>query len=215
MDPLIRLEGVAAPLAMVNVDTDVIIRIEKLGRCPREELGRWAFEPLRYEQDGTENPDFVLNQPGWRGASILVAGANFGCGSSREHAVWALQGIGVRCVIAPSFGDIFRGNCFQNGVLPIQLPTEEAAWLLDELMALSETGAAVSLVVDLAARSLSWPGRREWSIDIDERRRTALMEGLDGVGVTLKLLPQIEEWQARDCAERAWVWNPLRGPDRV
>jgi len=210
MKSLIRLQGVAAPLALSNVDTDVIIRIEKLGRCPREELGQWAFEPLRYLDGGLENPGFVLNQEAWRHAPILVTGANFGCGSSREHAVWALQGIGVRCVIAPSFGDIFRSNCFQNGMLPIQLAPEQARWLLDELVTRRSQGKSVSLIVDLERRMLTWPGQREWSIAIDDRRRLALMEGLDEVGTTLKLRSQIDKWQAQDRVERAWKWGSLQ-----
>lgn len=206
MKPVRVIDGVAAPLPLSNVDTDVIIRIEKLAQCPREELGRWALEPLRMRADGSENADCLLNQPGWREARILVAGPNFGCGSSREHAVWALQGLGIDCVIAPSFGDIFRNNCFQNGLLPVQLPPDQAQWLLDALEQRRQQGEAVRLMVDLEAQVVRWPGQRELPFAVEPRRRHALLEGLDEVGLTRQLLPQIDAWQARDRKARPWIW---------
>lgn len=205
------ITGVAAPLPLANVDTDVIIRIEKLAQCPRDELGRWAFAPLRFREDGSDNPDFVLNQPAWRGSPILVAGANFACGSSREHAVWALQGMGIDCVIAPSFGDIFRNNCFQNGLLPVQLPADQVQWLLDAIDRQRHLGQAVALSVDLEAQVVRWPGQREVPFAIEPRRREALLEGLDAIELTRRLLPRIEAWQAQDRVARPWVWDGARG----
>ena len=211
MKPVTTITGVAAPIPLANVDTDVIIRIEKLAQCPRDELGRWALAPLRLREDGSENPGFVLNQPGWRQARILVAGPNFGCGSSREHAVWALQGIGIECIIAPSFGDIFRNNCFQNGLLPVQLPTAGPRGLLEVLEQRRQAGEPVELEVDLQAQVVRWPGQGELSFAIEPRRREALLQGLDAIDLTRSLLPQIEAWQARDRAARPWVWPDERG----
>lgn len=211
MKPIDTITGVAAPLPLANVDTDVIIRIEKLAQCPREELGRWAFAPLRFRDDGSENPEFILNQPAWREARILVAGPNFACGSSREHAVWALQGMGIACVIAPSFGDIFRTNCFQNGLLPVQLPADQAQSLLDALEQGRQRGEAVTLSVDLEAQVVRWPGRGELSFTIEPRRRQALLHGLDEIELTRRLLPQIEAWQQEDRAARPWVWQGAQG----
>jgi 3-isopropylmalate/(R)-2-methylmalate dehydratase small subunit len=211
MKPVSTITGVAAPLPLANLDTDVIIRIEKLAQCPREELGRWAMAPLRFRDDGSENPDFVLNQPAWREARILVAGPNFACGSSREHAVWALQGMGIACVIAPSFGDIFRTNCFQNGLLPVQLPAGQAQSLLDALEEGRRRGEAVALSVDLESQVVRWPGRGELSFTIEPRRRQALLHGIDEIELTRRLLPQIEAWQEQDRAARPWVWQGAKG----
>ncbi len=204
MEPFTIVSGPAAPLMLANVDTDVIIRIEPLTRHPREELGRFAFEALRYRPDGSENPEFVLNQPPFRGAPILLAGANFGCGSSREPAVWALMGLGIRCVIAPSFGDIFFSNCFQNGVLPIVL--DEHA--IEELAAIARTGAA--MIVDLVQRQLSIGDSAPLPFQIDELRRESLLAGLDAIGLTLQDSGLIAAWQASDRARRPWIWNPVR-----
>ena len=207
MKKVVRIAGVAAPLPLANVDTDVIIRIERLGRCPREQLGDWGFAPLRFLVDGSDNPGFVLNQPGWRGAPILVAGANFGCGSSREHAVWALQGMGIECVIAPSFGDIFRSNCFQNGVLPVQLPKEKAQELLAWLELEHRHSRPQSIEVDLEQLSIRWSGGADLAFELEQRRRHALMEGLDAIGQTLSQAAQIDAWQARDRQQRPWIWQ--------
>ncbi len=207
MKPVSTISGVAAPLPLVNVDTDVIIRIEKLARCPHDQLGGSCFAPLRFRADGSENPDFVLNQPGWRGAPILVAGANFGCGSSREHAVWALQGMGINCVIAPSFGDIFRSNCFQNGLLPVQLAPHVTKQLLGHLEAEHQRGTPISITVDLQAQTVQWPGGEDIGFTIEPRRRQALLQGLDEIGSTLKLEDQIAAWQACDHPVRPWIWS--------
>ncbi len=206
MNRISTITGVAAPLPLANLDTDVIIRIEKLAQCPRDELGRWALAPLRLREDGSENPEFILNQPAWRKARILVAGPNFACGSSREHAVWALQGLGIACVIAPSFGDIFRGNCFQNGLLPVQLPAKDVQWMLDALEAKRQQGEAVTLSVDLERQVVCWPGRPELPFAIEPRRRQALLQGLDDIELTRQLLPQIRAWQQQDRSMRPWIW---------
>lgn len=202
MNRFTTLKGRAAPLPLPNVDTDVIIRIERLTGGVREKLGRYAFEALRYLNDGSDNPDFPLNQPAFRGAPILVAGPNFGCGSSREGAVWALQGMGVRCVIADSFGDIFYSNCFQNGVLPIRLPADDAARLMEAAQA-----ASGEFTVDLEHQRITLPDGTFRSFRIDPLRREALLEGLDDIGLSLKQLPTIRSWQAQDRAQRPWVWT--------
>lgn len=207
MKPFHTLSGIAAPLPLTNVDTDVIIRIEQLARCPHDQLGGACFAPLRFGADGAENPDFVLNQPGWRGAPILVAGPNFGCGSSREHAVWALQGMGIGCVIAPSFGDIFRSNCFQNGLLPVQLAPDVAKQLLDELEAGHQRGTPMSLTVDLQAQTVQRSGGEAIGFAIEPRRRAALMQGLDEIGSTLTRESAVGAWQARDREARPWIWS--------
>ena len=207
MKKVSAISGVAAPLPLDNVDTDVIIRIEKLAQCPRDELGRWGFAPLRFGPDGAENPDFVLNQTAWRGAPILVAGRNFGCGSSREHAVWALQGMGIDCVIAPSFGDIFRSNCYQNGLLPVQLAAGDAQQLLGYLEECHKRGEARRITVDLASQSVRWPGGVDFTFAIEARRRTALLEGLDEISLTQMHQAQIDAWQAEDRERRPWIWR--------
>ena len=202
MEKFTVLKGVAAPLMLANVDTDVIIRMERLSRLARGELGPWAFESLRYLPDGSENPQFLLNQPPWRGASILLAAENFGCGSSRETAVWALWDLGVRCVIAPSFGDIFYGNCFQNGMLPVRLPAAEV-----EALAAEARGGATEISVDLEAQQLLTPSGRAIAFDIELGRRKALLEGMDAIGVTLSHEADIARFQARDRIERPWLYG--------
>ena len=204
MEPFTTVSGPAAPLMLTNVDTDVIIRVEPMTRHRREALGPFAFEALRYRGDGSEDPEFILNQPAFRGAPILLAGTNFGCGSSREPAVWALMGLGIRCVIAPSFGDIFYGNCFQNGVLPIVLDEHS----IEELAATARTGAA--MIVDLVQRQLSIGDSSPLSFQIDELRRESLLAGLDAIGLTLKDSALISAWQEADRARRPWIWNPVR-----
>lgn len=196
------LKSVAAPLMLANVDTDVIIRIERLSKLDRGELGPWAFEALRYLPDGSENPQFLLNQPPWRGARILLAAENFGCGSSREMAVWALWDLGVRCVIAPSFGDIFYGNCFQNGLLPLRLPAAE----VEALAAEARSGGA-QITVDLEAQQVIAPSGRAIAFDIEPGRRLALLQGLDAIGVTLTHAADIAAFQARDRMQRPWLYR--------
>ena len=201
MKPFTRVTGPAAPLLRSNIDTDVIIRIERLTSVPREQLGRYAFEALRYSKDGSEDPDFILNRTNFRNAPILIAAENFGCGSSREGAVWALMAAGLRCVIAESFGDIFYNNCFQNGMLPVTLP----ATIVKQLARQTADGAP--LTVDLIERVIVPPQGEAIALDIDAQRREALIEGLDEISRTLKGLPEIEEWQSRDRIDRPWIWN--------
>jgi len=202
MEKFTVLKGVAAPLMLANVDTDVIIRMERLSRLDRGELGPWAFESLRYLPDGSENPQFLLNQAPWRGARILLAAENFGCGSSRETAVWALWDMGVRCVIAPSFGDIFYGNCFQNGMLPLRLPAAEV-----EALAAEARSGATEITVDLVERRVSTASGRAIAFDIEPGRRETLLEGLDAIGVTLTYAADIARFQTRDRIERPWLYG--------
>jgi len=204
MDTFTVLTGVAAPLARENVDTDVIIPIPRLVSLGHVDLGHWAFEALRYNKDGSENPEFVLNQPRYRGAAVLIAHRNFGCGSSREGAVWAIKGMGIRCVIAPSFGDIFFSNCFQNSVLPIVLPQAEIDRLMEEART-STAGAAFA--IDLEAREIRTPGQRTVPFQVDPNRRAALLKGLDPIQTTLLREPEIAAFQQRDRQARPWVYE--------
>ncbi|QHE88990.1 3-isopropylmalate dehydratase small subunit [Hydrogenophaga sp. BPS33] len=201
MQPFTVVTGAAPYLPQDNLDTDIIIRIERLAALPRHELGPCAFETLRYVPDGAENPDFILNQPVFRNAPILLAGDNFGCGSSREAAVWALQGISLRCVIAPSFGDIFFSNCFQNGVLPIRL----AAETVQMLARACAQGAPLS--VDLHRCDLLAPSGQAIAFEVDPMRRDGLLHGLDDVGLTLRHDASICAWQRTDRQRRPWVWS--------
>ena len=202
------LTSVAAPYPFANVDTDRIIRIERCARTPRAEMGHWAFELERFNADGSENDAFVLNRPPFKGAGILVADENFGCGSSREMAVWALAGMGIRCVIAPSFGDIFFGNCFQNGVLPIRLPADFIARLHGKLAeATAETPARATLTVDLHQQQIATPWGETIAFDVEPLRREALLEGLDPIGITLKRSVAIDDFQAKQRVARPWIWE--------
>jgi 3-isopropylmalate/(R)-2-methylmalate dehydratase small subunit len=199
-EPFTQVTGAAPWLRQPNVDTDVIIRIERLTSLGREELGPYCLESLRYREDGSEDPDFILNRPAFRGAPFLLAGENFGCGSSREGAVWALQAMGVRCVIAPSFGDIFFSNCFQNGILPIRLQQEQL-----EAVAASCAGGA-PLGVDLERLLLTPPSGAAIAFAVDPLRREALLHGLDDIGLTLKDDALVRAWQEQDRIARPWVW---------
>lgn len=196
-----RLEGVAAALPWTNVDTDLIIRIERCARVPREQLGEYAFEMARLKPDGNPDPEFPLNDARAAGATILLAGENFGCGSSREMAVWAIAGMGIRCVIAPSFGDIFHSNCFQNGVLPIRLPKRAVDALLT---AVADSAGPAQLAVDLPNQTVTAPDGEVHAFDIDPLRKKALVEGLDAIGVTLAREADIARWQAEDRQRRPW-----------
>jgi 3-isopropylmalate dehydrogenase len=208
MEKFTRVTGAAAPLMRINVDTEVIIPMNRLVGHKREELGPFCFEPWRYLGEGRENPDFVLNQPRFRSAKVLVAGENFGCGSSREHAVWSLSAFGFRCVIAPSFGDIFHSNCFQNGVLPIRLPEDQVKTLAAEL----EAAAQPHLTVDLETQTIVAPSGRTIAFEIDAERRDALLEGLDEIGMTLKLDAQIRAHRRHDVADRPWMYRQEERP---
>ncbi len=201
MDKFDKLTGIAAPLPMVNVDTDMIIPKQYLKTIKRSGLGKALFDEMRYLDDGSENPDFVLNQPAWRDSEILVAGENFGCGSSREHAPWALKDFGIRCVIAPSYADIFYNNCFKNGILPIALPQAE----VDALMEEARKGANARLAVDLEAQTVTTTDGREIRFEIDPFRKHCLLNGLDDIALTLEKAPAIASYEDRVAAERPWV----------
>jgi 3-isopropylmalate/(R)-2-methylmalate dehydratase small subunit len=198
--PFTVVRGAAVPLMRSNVDTDVIIRIERMTALPKEAWGHWALEPLRYREDGSEDTESILNQPRFRDAPILLAGPNFGCGSSREPAVTALQGLGLRCIVAPSFGDIFFANCFQNGVLPIRLELPQVKALA------AQAGSGAALTVDLESRVVVAPDGTRFPFEVDALRREALLQGLDDIGLTLRDEVLITAWQQADRARRPWAW---------
>jgi 3-isopropylmalate/(R)-2-methylmalate dehydratase small subunit len=200
MQPFTKLEAVAAPLKIVNVDTDMIIPKQYLKTIKRTGLGTALFSEMRYKEDGSENPDFVLNKPAYRKAEILVAGDNFGCGSSREHAPWALLDFGIRCVISTSFADIFYNNCFKNGILPIQVSQED----LDKLFDDADRGANSTLTVDLAAQEIRGPDGGTITFEIDSFRKHCLTNGLDDIGLTLQKGKAIDVFEKK-LAERAWA----------
>lgn len=203
MKPFTVVAGVAAPVHRANIDTDLLIPISRLIDNRPADLGPFLFEAWRYLPGGEPDPGFTLNQHRYIGAQILVAGENFGCGSSREHAVWALDSFGIRCVIAPSFGDIFRQNCFQNGVLALVLPADEVDRLVDEL----ESATSPTMSVDLTTQVVLSPTGRSVSFEFDQERRQALLEGLDDIGLTLKLTPEIQAFEARDHESRPWNYR--------
>ncbi|MFG1418375.1 3-isopropylmalate dehydratase small subunit [Xanthobacter sp. V0B-10] len=201
MEKFTVLEGVAAPLKLVNVDTDMIIPKQYLKTIKRTGLGTGLFSEMRYKEDGSENPDFVLNQPAYRKAKILVAGDNFGCGSSREHAPWALLDFGIRCVISTSFADIFYNNCFKNGILPIVVSKDD----LDKLFEDAERGANATLTVDLAAQEIRGPDGGKVRFEIDPFRKRCLLEGLDDIGLTLEKAPAIASYETAKAVEQPWL----------
>lgn len=204
MQPFRRLRAVAAPLMRDNVDTDMIVRVERLVALRRGEFGPYAFESLRYEQDGKEVADFILNREPYRKAQILVAGGNFGCGSSRESAVWSLADFGIRCVIAPSYGEIFHNNCIQNGLLPITLPRIEVERIADVVM----PGATdPALEVDLEACTIGLPDGHEIAFEVDPRAREMLLEGQDSIALTLRDAGLIDRFQASDKTARPWIYD--------
>jgi 3-isopropylmalate/(R)-2-methylmalate dehydratase small subunit len=196
-----KLTGVAAPLPMPNIDTDKIIPKQYLKTIKRTGLGKALFSELRYRPDGSENPDFVLNKPAYRKAQILVAGENFGCGSSREHAPWALLDFGIRCVISEGFADIFYNNCFKNGILPIKVGKKELALLMDD----ASRGANATLTVDLEKQEITGPDGGCIKFEIDAFRKESLLKGLDEIGHTLKKDKEIGDYEARARAERPWA----------
>jgi 3-isopropylmalate/(R)-2-methylmalate dehydratase small subunit len=205
MQKFTTLSAVAAPLLRENMDTDVIIPIARIvGNQSRGTLGPWCFSALRYRPDGSENPEFVLNREPYRGAQILLTGVNFGCGSSREAAVWSLQEMGVRCLIGSSFGDIFFNNCFQNGLLPIVLPREVVESLASEL---EKSQGAGAIAVDLVDMAVSAPSGKRYSFALEARRREALIEGLDEIGMTLRRAKEIAAFQSEDRANRPWIYG--------
>ncbi|MEM1385487.1 MAG: 3-isopropylmalate dehydratase small subunit [Pseudomonadota bacterium] len=201
MQKFTTLTGVAAPMPLVNVDTDMIIPKQFLKTIKRTGLGKNLFDEMRYRDDGSENPDFVLNRPAYREAKILVAGDNFGCGSSREHAPWALADFGIRCVLSTSFADIFYNNCFKNGILPIVLPQEQ----IDNLMEDAEKGANAVVTVDLVEQVISRPDGGSVAFEIDPFRKHCLLNGLDDIGLTMQRSPEIEAYEARRRAATPWL----------
>ena len=201
MDKFTSLTGVAAPLPITNIDTDMIIPKQYLKTIARTGLGSGLFSELRFNEDGSENPDFVLNKPAYRKAQILVAEDNFGCGSSREHAPWALLDYGIRCVISTSFADIFYNNCFQNGILPAIVSPEDLRKLMDD----ASRGSNATLTVDLAKQEITGPDGGKVTFQIDEFRKHCLLNGLDEVGLTMAMDDKISAYERR--ATTAWPWQ--------
>lgn len=201
MDKFTILEGIAAPLPMINVDTDMIIPKQFLKTIKRTGLGVNLFDEMRYDDDGNEIAEFVLNKPQYRNAKILIAGDNFGCGSSREHAPWAIKDFGISCVIAPSFADIFYNNCFKNGILPIILPQSD----VDKLMEDAERGANATLTIDLESETIKGPDGGTISFQIDPFRKHCLLEGLDDIGLTMKRRDAITSYEEKTAHARPWV----------
>ena len=201
MQPFTKLTGVAAPLKVVNVDTDMIIPKQYLKTIKRTGLGSALFSEMRYKDDGSENPDFILNKPAYRKAQILVAGDNFGCGSSREHAPWALLDFGIRCVISTSFADIFYNNTFKNGILPIKVTQEQ----LDKLFDDADRGSNATLTIDLEAQEIRGPDGGVITFDIDPHRKHCLLNGLDDIGQTLQNVQRIDAYEKTAAAARPWA----------
>jgi 3-isopropylmalate/(R)-2-methylmalate dehydratase small subunit len=200
MHPFTDLHAKAAPLDMANLDTDQIIPKQFLKTVEREGLGKGLFYDLRFDEAGEPRPNFVLNDPRYAGAGVLIAGDNFGCGSSREHAPWALLDYGVRCVIAPSFADIFYNNCFQNGLLPVALPEAAVRALMDEAK-----GGNHVFAVDLASQTVTSPSGQQFRFEIDAARKHKLLEGLDAIGETLQHAPDIDVYESRRALDRPWL----------
>ncbi|MEZ5753814.1 MAG: 3-isopropylmalate dehydratase small subunit [Paracoccaceae bacterium] len=201
MDKFTTLTGIAAPMPLVNIDTDMIIPKQFLKTIQRSGLGKNLFDEMRYTQDGQEIPDFVLNQPAYRKAEIIVAGDNFGCGSSREHAPWALLDFGIRCVISTSFADIFFNNCFKNGILPIVLPQEQ----VDILMADAKKGANARVTVDLPSQTVTTSDGQVFTFEVDAHRKHCLLNGLDDIGLTLEKAASIDAFEAKNATLRPWA----------
>jgi 3-isopropylmalate/(R)-2-methylmalate dehydratase small subunit len=201
MQKFTKFTGVAAPLPMINVDTDMIIPKQFLKTIKRTGLGKHLFSEMRYDQAGKENPDFVLNKPAYRKATILVAGDNFGCGSSREHAPWALLDYGFRCVIAPDFADIFFNNTFKNGILPIKLPQADVDRLMDD----AQRGANATITIDLEKQEITGPDGGTIRFEIDPFRKKCLLEGLDDIGLTLQKGKAIDAFEAKAKEARSWL----------
>ena len=201
MDKFTKLSGVAAPMNIMNIDTDMIIPKNYLKTIKRSGLGKHAFAEMRYNEDGSENPDFVLNKPAYRTAQVIVAGENFGCGSSREHAPWALLDFGIRCVISTSFADIFFNNCFKNGILPIKVTQEQ----LDLLMEDADKGANAVLEIDLENQQIGRPNGEKISFDVDAFRKHCLLNGLDDIGLTMEKGTMIDSFEEKRKVDRPWL----------
>jgi 3-isopropylmalate dehydratase/3-isopropylmalate/(R)-2-methylmalate dehydratase small subunit len=200
MQPFTRLDAPVAPLPLANIDTDQIIPKQFLKTVEREGLGRGLFYDFRFDPEGREKPDFVLNRPEYKGAGVLVTGDNFGCGSSREHAPWALMDFGVRCVVSTSFADIFYNNCFQNGLLPVVLKAEEVQQLMDEAR-----GGNHMVTVDLQAQTVVSPSGQTFHFDIDPARKHKMLNGLDAIGETLQKAGDIDVFESRRALALPWT----------
>jgi 3-isopropylmalate/(R)-2-methylmalate dehydratase small subunit len=201
MEKFTTLTAVAAPMPMQNIDTDKVIPARFLKTIKRSGLGKHLFDPLRFESDGRERPDFILNQDGYRNAQIIIAHENFGCGSSREHAPWALQDFGIRCIIAPSFGDIFYNNSFKNGLLPIRLPRAVCDALIED----AKLGGNARITIDLARQVVVRPNGEEIPFDVEPFRKHSLLNGLDDIGQTLQHEHRISQHEARQREQRGWL----------
>ena len=201
MDKFDKLSGIAAPLPLINIDTDMIIPKQFLKTIKRSGLGVNLFDEMRYDDDRNEIPTFVLNKPQYRDAEILVAGENFGCGSSREHAPWAIKDFGIRCVIAPSYADIFYSNCFKNGILPIALPQEQ----VDALMKDAEKGSNARIEIDLGAQTITSSDGEMFNFKVDSFKKHCLMNGLDDIGLTLEKVASIKTFEEQAATARPWV----------
>jgi 3-isopropylmalate/(R)-2-methylmalate dehydratase small subunit len=201
MEKFTKLTGVAAPLPDINVDTDKIIPADYLKTIKRTGLGVALFSEMRYLDDGSENPDFILNKPAYRDADILVAGENFGCGSSREHAPWAILDYGIRCIISTSFADIFFNNCFKNGILPIVLPQSDVDKLMDD----AERGSNAVLTVDLETQEIHGPDGGVIAFDVDEFRKHCLLNGLDDISLTMQRDEKISAYESSQAATQPWL----------
>ena len=201
MEKFTTLSATAAPLPMINVDTDKIIPKQFLRTIKRTGLSEGLFYDLRFDEQGKPKPGFVLDEPAYRNAQILIAGANFGCGSSREHAPWALLDFGIRCVIAPSFGDIFYNNCFKNGILPIELPKEQVDLLMDD----AQRGANAVVTVDLESQEIAGPDGGTLHFEIDPFRKHCLLNGLDDIGLSLEKVAKIDDYEAKQRQEQPWL----------
>ena len=204
MEKFTQLEGTAAPIMRQNINTDVIIRVERLRDLPKGELGPYAFESWRYDLAGKENPDFILNRETYRDAEIIQSADNFACGSSREMAVWALQDFGIRCVIAPSFGQIFFNNCFQNGMLPVVMPLEDIEAMVKEV---EQSQGTAKIKVDLEKQMVTTPGGKEIPFALDNIRREGLLLGLDHIDQTMQHDAEIVAFQTKDREQYPWIYG--------
>ena len=201
MEQFDKLTGVAAPMNMINIDTDMIIPKNFLKTIKRSGLGQNLFDEMRYDRDGNENPNFILNKPAYRQATIIIAGDNFGCGSSREHAPWALFDFGIRCVISTSFADIFYNNCFKNGILPIKVTKEQLYNLMDD----AERGSNATLSINLESQTIQRPDGDKVKFEIDEFKKYLLLNGLDEVGLTLQKSDKVDRFEASQNASQPWL----------
>ncbi|MEM7732307.1 MAG: 3-isopropylmalate dehydratase small subunit [Pseudomonadota bacterium] len=207
MERLTKISGVAAPMPLINIDTDMILPKQYLKTIKRSGLGVALFEEMRYDMDGNEVPDFVLNRPAYRNAKILIAGDNFGCGSSREHAPWAIKDFGIKVIVSTSFADIFFQNCFKNGILPITLPQDQVDLLMED----AERGANAIMTVDLEENLITTSDGQAIPFEVEPFKRSCLLQGLDEIGLTLEKLDHIEAFETRMAKERPWIFDTPAG----